>query len=139
MRVLIDSNVLLDICFEKGEYYKLSYGAILRLVMNQVDCYILSSCITDVFYILNKYFTKAEAKRKVLSLINLCDVLSIGEKEICLALESNVEDYEDAVVESCAYNNRCDYILTRNIKDFANSKVKPISPKEINSLYKLSI
>ena len=136
MRVLIDSNILLDICFEKGEYYKLSYGAILCLVTNQADCYIVSSCITDVFYTLNKYFSKAEAKRKVLSLINLCDVLSIGEKEICLALESSVDDYEDAIVESCAYNNRCDYILTRNIKDFTNSKVKLISPKEINSLYK---
>ena len=34
MQVLIDTNVLLDICFEKGGFYKSSYGALLRLVTN---------------------------------------------------------------------------------------------------------
>lgn len=138
MQVLIDTNVLLDICFEKGGFYKSSYGALLRLVTNNAKCYITSSCITDIYYVLNKYGSKEEAKKRVLSLINLCSVLPISEKEICLALESEVNDYEDAIVEACAYINKCDFILTRNLKDFKKSKVSAVSPSDINDKYQIN-
>lgn len=137
MRILVDTNILLDICFENGEFFNSSYGALLRLLTNQNSCYIVSSCTTDIFYILRKYCSKDEAKRRMLSLINLSTVLSIGEKEVCLALESEIDDFEDAIIESVAYINNCDYILTRNEKDFKKSKVKTISPKLINKKYQI--
>lgn len=39
-------------------------------------------------------------------------------------------DFEDCLQESCAYVNKLDYIITRNIKDFSNSRVKAILPEE---------
>ena len=139
MRVLIDTNILIDVCFENGEYYKSSYGALLRLITNQNTCYITSSCTIDIFYIIKKYCSKEEAKKRLFSLFNMCEVVPITEKEICLALESNIDDYEDAIVESVAYTNNCDYILTRNDKDFKKSLKKVITPKEINKKYKIQI
>jgi len=37
-------------------------------------------------------------------------------------------DYEDALIATCARHTKMDYIITRNIKDFANSPVPPIAP-----------
>lgn len=139
MRVLIDTNILIDICFENGEHYNSSYGALLRLLTNQSICYMTSSCTTDIFYIIKKYCSKEEAKKRIFSLINMCEIVPIREKEICLALESNIDDYEDALVESVAYTNNCDYILTRDNKDFKKSLIKTITPKEINKIYKIQI
>jgi nucleoside phosphorylase len=46
------------------------------------------------------------------------------------ALASEIKDYEDAVVACCAYRSQIDYIVTRNIKDYAASKVRAISPEK---------
>ena len=41
-----------------------------------------------------------------------------------------MDDFEDAVIHSVAEDNKADYILTRNIKDFFKSTVKIISPDD---------
>jgi len=43
-------------------------------------------------------------------------------------------DYEDALVAVCADRINADYIVTRNIKDFKNSSVKAITPKDFLQL-----
>ena len=41
------------------------------------------------------------------------------------------KDYEDALQSACATRIKANYIITRNIKDFANSKVAAIKPSEL--------
>ena len=45
-------------------------------------------------------------------------------------------DFEDCLQDACAYQNKMDYIITRNIKDFKNSRVKALTPKESISILK---
>lgn len=40
------------------------------------------------------------------------------------------KDYEDAVQSACALRVNADYIITRNIKDFEQSRVSVIKPSE---------
>ena len=42
--------------------------------------------------------------------------------------ESDMNDYEDAVISCCAVRNHIDYIVTRNIKDYEKSQVHAILP-----------
>jgi hypothetical protein len=37
-------------------------------------------------------------------------------------------DYEDAVVAGIAESTRCDYVVTRNVPDFAGSPVPAVTP-----------
>ena len=50
------------------------------------------------------------------------------------ALASQINDYEDAVIEVSSTIKKADYILTRNIKDFKNSIIKAITPEELHIL-----
>ena len=43
----------------------------------------------------------------------------------------NFKDYEDALQSVCAARMKMNFIVTRNIKDFANSKVAAITPSEL--------
>jgi predicted nucleic acid-binding protein len=60
----------------------------------------------------------------------LFDVLSVSEVEIDKALFSNFNDFEDAVQHNCALKNNCDYIITRDLKDFKNSEISTFTPTE---------
>lgn len=47
------------------------------------------------------------------------------------ALDSEIDDVEDAVIEISAIDNSVDFVLTRNIKDFKKSKVPAKTPEEL--------
>lgn len=46
------------------------------------------------------------------------------------ALAAPMKDYEDALVAACAARNKIGYIVTRNIKDYEQSKVPAILPDD---------
>ena len=50
--------------------------------------------------------------------------------DIHTAIMRSMPDFEDAVVDAVAEWNGANYILTRNIKDFAGSSVPAITPTE---------
>ena len=50
--------------------------------------------------------------------------------DIHTAIMRSMPDFEDAVVDAVAARNGADYILTRNIRDFAGSSVPAITPAE---------
>jgi predicted RecB family nuclease len=47
------------------------------------------------------------------------------------ALDSQLKDYEDAVIEAIAVVNQIDLIATRNLKDFRKSKIEAREPATI--------
>jgi hypothetical protein len=56
--------------------------------------------------------------------------LEINKTILEKSLFSNLSDYEDAVIEISAKEKNIDYIITRNIKDFKKSQIKPLLPEE---------
>lgn len=50
MRYFIDTNILIDICTEKEGFYNSSYSALIRLLDNNNECYISSTCLTDILH-----------------------------------------------------------------------------------------
>ena len=43
----------------------------------------------------------------------------------------NIEDYEDAIQSAQASRIKANYIITRNVKDYNNSKISAIKPSEL--------
>ena len=58
----------------------------------------------------------------------MAEIMPLTREEIISARYSEMKDYEAALVDVSAYNYLIDYIVTRNIKDFVNSRVKAITP-----------
>jgi hypothetical protein len=46
------------------------------------------------------------------------------------------KDYEDALQVSSAVRVRADYIITRNLNDFADSPILPLEPADFLQRYK---
>ena len=58
-------------------------------------------------------------------------VIEINEKILEKALASEIDDFEDAVIEVSANDKKAAYILTRNTRDFKKSVVNVITPEEL--------
>ena len=61
-------------------------------------------------------------------------LLDVTGDDCISALSSDMKDYEDAVVSCYSDRNQMQYIVTRNIRDYQNSKVKAILPDDFLNL-----
>ena len=131
MKILIDTNVILDAII-KREPFDVSAGQIFIMAAGEkFNATITANSITDIFYIVSKsYGNKEKAKELLRGLFETFDICSISYEDLNNALEMEMRDFEDALIVACAKRLKCDYIITRNIKDFENSTVPTILPDD---------
>ncbi len=131
MKIIIDTNVLIDYIL-KREPYTESAEKILFLCKNRkIDGCIAAHSVMNMFYILRKEMTVNEIRLFIVSLSKVTDIIGVDKPKIFRAIvNENFKDFEDCVQMECAKEFCADYIVTRNIKDFQNSVIKPILPDE---------
>ena len=131
MRVLIDTNVILDILQKREPFFTDSYRALRRALENDAECLISASAATDIFYVLRKSLGSAQqAKEHIDQLALVVCFADVQGADIHTALMRAMPDFEDAVVDAVAERSGASYILTRNIKDFTGSVVPAILPAD---------
>ncbi|MCF0241180.1 MAG: PIN domain-containing protein [Treponema sp.] len=131
MKILLDTNVIIDIISSREPFFKQSRGAFAKILNNSYVPCIGASAVTDIVYILRKYIPDQTSRyQKVQNLLKLVEVEDTKKSTIEQAFDTGITDYEDAVQFQTCVENDIDLIITRNTHDFANSKIPAISPEE---------
>jgi len=129
MKVLIDTNVILDVLTRREPHFEHS-AAFLRLCGTRLTGCVAASQTTDIFYVLRREGVEPQAARALLKkLTDNVKVVDTNAADVQATLASDMPDYEDALLACCAERQRAACIVTRNEKDFALSSVRAISPK----------
>ena len=137
MKVLIDTNVILDVLIGRKPHLE-SSAKILMLCEGKVGGMITVSQTTDIFYLLRKENMSNENSRKILKkLAEKLVVIDVKKEDMEKALNSTVKDYEDALLSVAGIRCNAKYIITRNTKDFKESELEAISPTNFLERYKL--
>ena len=135
MKIMIDTNVVLDVILERKPFFEASYEVIKRSALERVEGYVSASAATDIYYLLRRALKDREAAKasleKLLQLVGIAD--ATGE-DVYAAVASNMPDFEDALVAAVAERCHMDYIVTRNTKDYSESPVKALTPREFLEL-----
>jgi len=136
MKILIDTNVIIDILEQRAPFFEDSYTVLQLALQGKLNALMSAGAVTDVYYIIKKSIRDAKkAKDKILALKALVTICDTTAHDIDTALSLNIIDFEDAVVSAVSIRERVDYIVTRNEKDFGNSPVPAISPNQFLHLY----
>ena len=134
--MVLDTNIIVD-ALSKRDGYENSLRLIKHCELKTVYGFVSASTVTDVVYVLRKYISPSLVLDTVQTLLLVIDVADTTKDDIILAFLSTMRDYEDAVQASCAIRTNADYIVTRNLKDFEDSPIRAISPKEALALIEL--
>ncbi len=128
--VLIDLNIILDF-FEKRNFHKEAATIFELCHKKKIKGYVCAHEITTLSYFLEKKFKKSKIiSYAIKELLDIVKVLSLNELIIRKALDSKINDFEDAVIDEIAIENNINVIITRNIKDFKKGKCTSISSSE---------
>jgi len=132
--IVIDINIFLDFLFKRQGHENVV--EIFKLCMKEnIKGFMCAHEITTLCYFLDKAAKDKSKTKKVISrLMKRFTVIEINEELLNKALNSEIDDFEDAVIEVSAVEKNAEYIITRNIKDFKKSIIPARTPEELLSI-----
>jgi predicted nucleic acid-binding protein len=123
-RILIDTNIVLDLFGKRGPFYQEAAWLFSLADKKIVNLFVSALTFANVNYVLLKQRKPEETKLILRKLKIIVGVLNLNEKVINLSLNDNdFKDFEDALQYYSAIENDIEVIITRNLKDFQNSKL----------------
>ena len=130
-RLLIDTNIVIDLLSKRENFYDEAADLFSRADRKELNLAISSLTFANTNYILTKLKSAKEAREILRKFKVLVEVLSLDDKITELALsDDDFPDFEDGLQYYSAIENQIDIIITRNKKDFKNSKISVLSAKE---------
>ena len=137
MRALIDTNVIID-ALQSRKGFKEDADFVM-LQSYEYEGFLAATCVTDIYYIQRRFYHDQEkAKNNLTKIFKLYGIIDITESDCQNALRSDIPDYEDAVLVESASRNDIDCIVTRDTKDFKNSRIPVYTPVEFLEILKNS-
>ena len=131
MKVLLDTNVILDVWLAREPFWRDSASLIGKVEKKELEGVIAPHTITTLHYLGKKVLGEDRTRQLLNLLLDICKVGNSSEKTFRSASKSEISDFEDAVIEAVSVASRADFIATRNIKDFKKSQIKALEPVEI--------
>ena len=123
MKIFLDTNIVVDFLGERAEFY-LPAAQIMTLGdQKKIKIYTSSNTISTSFYLISKYKNSKTAMEKMRKFKLLCSVAVMDDDVVEKAMNSDFRDFEDAMQYFSAVATDCDFIITRNEKDFKNALI----------------
>ena len=131
MRLLIDTNILLDVLQERQPYFETSFEIWgLCEFDDSVTGYISAMSPANISYIMRKELTPERMQEIFMTLVMTFNVTDLCFSDLEKAADMKWRDFEDAVQSATASRINADYIITRNAKDFEGNGVRAVTPEE---------
>lgn len=120
-KVFLDANILLDFLL-KRDHYEDARQIMSLVIEGKINAYITPAIIHIVGYWLAKAYGSEKAKQLLLSLLDHIRAIEISHELTLLALNSKIDDVEDALQYYTAIHNQLDYFISRD-KKFQKSAI----------------
>jgi predicted nucleic acid-binding protein len=130
MKVLIDTNVVLDILLNNTIFYDNSMAVYVYAEQKYLTGYISASAVTDIYYIAGKSLGKTIAHEAIKKMLQVFQPAAVTGDDIYKALELEWSDFEDSVQFVVGEGLSVDYIITRNTKDFTSGNIPTVTPEQ---------
>ena len=137
MRIFLDTNVILDYLIPTNAFHEEASSLIEQCLEGSVRGFVSSHSLTDIFYIVRKSFSVEERRLFLLMLVSNFTVIPESGADFLSVLNAEgFFDLEDGLQMRCAENEKLDFIVTENLKDFESSSVSAVSIQKMLAILK---
>jgi predicted nucleic acid-binding protein len=130
-KLFLDTNIIIDLLAKRDPFYEDAATIFSCADSNKCMIYTSALSITTTHYIVSQRLKQEDAKSALRNLKLLLNIISLDDKIIELALNDNIfSDFEDGIQYYSALENKMDVIISRNLKDFKNSKIPAMTANQ---------
>jgi len=122
--LFVDTNIVIDLLAKREPFYEASAKLFSLADRGKIKLYVSALTFANTNYVLSKISSPSLAREVLTKFKVLITVVPLNDKVIELALnDKSFSDFEDGLQHYSALENEADIIITRNLKDFKNSKI----------------
>ncbi|MDT4859408.1 PIN domain protein [compost metagenome] len=136
-KAFLDINILLDF-FLKRDGFPLAERVLKLAEKREIDLYISVSILQTSAYFLQKYYGPVLAKKLLTELLLMVNLIDSDKEVVIQALNSSIDDIEDAVHYYTAMKHDLGYLITRDTS-FQQAKhqgIQVIDPERFIRIFK---
>jgi len=132
---MCDTNIIMDMLLEREPFADDSCTILALCEERRIDGFVSASSVTDIYYLVRKHTHSTDlAYKAVGKLLEIVKVCSVTNNDVLTAFQKKARDFEDCLMATCAKSIHCDYIVTRNKKDFEEFNIPLLTPSEFLQL-----
>lgn len=129
-KILIDTDVILDLFFERKPFSENASKVLSLCERGKLKGFVTPVMISNVYYLLRKTAGHKKVIESLKKLLGIVEVAIINKGTILDALNSAFKDFEDALQNFSAQNEKeIKIIVTRNTKDYTTSNLSVMTPE----------
>lgn len=130
-KLFIDTNIVIDLLSRRMPFYDGAANLFSMADKKLVEISISSLTIANTSYTLLRQMDSNKAKSILRKIRLIVNILPLDDKIVGLALnDDSFSDFEDGLQYFTAIENNQDIIITRNLKDFKNSKLPAMTASQ---------
>ena len=130
MKIMFDTNVLLDVFQNRQAHYWASAHCLNKVLRSEVTVYVPAHALVTFHYVMKKHRGEKTARDAVRWLLEHFQVAPCDHAILERACGCGMADFEDAVVAVAAEYAGCFRIVSHNLGDFVDSPIPAWSPTE---------
>lgn len=131
MKVLIDTNIILDLILERQPFVEAAIALFEQIEQGKLEGHIAATTITNIFYIIRKTEGREVALAAINRLLTGLQLCAVDRQTVETALRLGLKDFEDGIQLACASLAQLDAIVTRDSQDFSGSTLPIYSPTDL--------
>jgi predicted nucleic acid-binding protein len=131
MKVLVDTNVVLDVLLDRHPFANAASGIFALIEQSKLQGILCATTITTIDYLLTQNLPRPAARQTIRKLLELFEIAPVTRAVLEEALQSKMSDFEDAVLDQAGRLSGAELIVTRNQKDFRHASLKVSGPDEL--------
>jgi len=133
-KVFVDTDIIYDLLAKRDPFYSAAAHLFTLADEGKIQIFISALSLANIHYLISKQQSESQAKQILRKFKVLVHVTSLTEKVIDLALNSEFEDFEDAIQYFSALQNDIEILLTRNLKDYKKAQISVLTAQDFINL-----
>ena len=130
-KIFIDTNIVIDLLSRRDPFFKEAASLFSLADKKHIKLSVSSLTIANTSYTLLRQINLKETKSVLRKLRLIVEILPLDDKVVGLALNDDTfTDFEDGLQYFTAIENNQGIIITRNLKDFKNSKMPVMTTRQ---------
>ncbi|OKH32733.1 DNA-binding protein [[Phormidium ambiguum] IAM M-71] len=134
MRILIDTNVVLDFLQERQPFVENAARIFERIDTGEIEGFIAATTITNIYYIVRRATGAVVAQNAIIQVMTDLNICAVDRDVIEQAIALNFRDFEDAVQYVCGVVHCVDAIVTRDKSGFIGAEIPVVLPEELDTI-----
>jgi predicted nucleic acid-binding protein len=133
-RVFVDTDIIYDLLAKREPFYTAAAHLFTLADEGKIQIFISALSLANIHYLISRQQSGKQAKQILRKFKLLVHITPLNEKIIDLALNSEFEDFEDAIQYFSALQNEIEIFLTRNLKDYKKAQISVLTAQDFINL-----